>query len=211
MSDVVKRTGEDGTSGKVETRSGPPPTIRGYLYSEVVSALQKSIRRGDEEGALYWATELEASNFGEALWRRLRIIAAEDCGLAAPGLMSEVMALYQAWSLHRQKKDDAQRSWRLFTTLCVLRLVRSPKSRIVDHALLTFWGEIDAGDPPRLEIPDVALDKHTTAGKRKGRSWKHFYEQASMLINHETGELEPAPVLRDDYRPRAMRATGAGR
>lgn len=40
-------------------------TRDGYLNSEVTSALQKCIRRGDEDGALFWATELDLSNYGE--------------------------------------------------------------------------------------------------------------------------------------------------
>jgi len=56
----------------------------GYVLGEVVSALQKSIRRGDEEGALYWSLELSESSFGQYLWRRLLIIASEDIGLADP-------------------------------------------------------------------------------------------------------------------------------
>jgi replication-associated recombination protein RarA len=34
-------------------------TNGGYVNSEVTSAMQKSIRRGLEEEALFWATELD--------------------------------------------------------------------------------------------------------------------------------------------------------
>ena len=34
------------------------PTVRGYDMKEVVSALQKAIRRSDDESALFWAVEL---------------------------------------------------------------------------------------------------------------------------------------------------------
>src|SRR4051794_35659972 len=56
-----------------------PPTSRGYDAREVVSALQKSIRRSDPDAALYWGVELARSGYGAWLWKRLRIIAVEDC------------------------------------------------------------------------------------------------------------------------------------
>jgi replication-associated recombination protein RarA len=46
--------------------------------------MQKCIRRGLERDALFWATELDRSNFGEYVWKRLRIIASEDIGIADP-------------------------------------------------------------------------------------------------------------------------------
>jgi len=62
---------------------GKRRTLGGYLTSEVTSALQKSIRRALEEEALFWATELDLAGFGANAWKRLRIIASEDIGLAA--------------------------------------------------------------------------------------------------------------------------------
>jgi len=188
-------------------RTGPPPTIRGYEYAEVISALQKAIRRSNPEEALYWSTELEASNYGEALWRRLRVICSEDIGLGSPLMPAVIHALYLAWTDARKRKDDKQRSWRLFTTHAVLALVTAPKSRTIDHALLTFWGEVDRGDAPRLPIPDLALDKHTLAGKKRGRGWKHFFEEGSLLVDPATGELGDAPSgVPDAYRERARAA-----
>lgn len=34
-----------------------------------------------------------------------------------------------------------------------------------------------------IEIPDWAVDKHTSRGKAMGRSFKHFYEIGSNLEN----------------------------
>ena len=41
-------------------RIGPPNTPGGYDLFEVLSALQKEIRRGNEYNAVYWAAELES-------------------------------------------------------------------------------------------------------------------------------------------------------
>ena len=61
---------------------GQLTTEGGYLNSECTSAMQKCIRRGLEEEALFWATELDFAGYGAYVWRRLQIIASEDIGLA---------------------------------------------------------------------------------------------------------------------------------
>lgn len=45
-------------------------TQQGYALGEVVSALQKEIRRGKERSAMYWAMEL-IPRFEQYMWRRL--------------------------------------------------------------------------------------------------------------------------------------------
>lgn len=39
--------------------------------------------------------ELFSSTYVEYVWKRLRIMASEDVGLAQPGIVAEVQALYQ--------------------------------------------------------------------------------------------------------------------
>jgi hypothetical protein len=53
---------------------------------------------------------------------------------------------------------------------------------IVDGALIALYNEDD-----RREIPDVALDKHTLAGKRRGRGSAHFFDEATLLTDLDTG------------------------
>lgn len=72
-------------------------TKNGYDFFECSSALQKSIRRGLEDDALFWAAEFSLSNFSEYVWKRLRIISSEDVGLAEPHISSEIMALYDLY------------------------------------------------------------------------------------------------------------------
>jgi hypothetical protein len=52
--------------------------------------MQKCIRRGFEEEAQFWATELDLAGYGAYVWKRLRIIASEDIGLADPSLCVQV-------------------------------------------------------------------------------------------------------------------------
>jgi replication-associated recombination protein RarA len=195
-------TGGDASTASRRGRREMPPTARGgHDPSECISALQKAIRRGDEDGALHWAVELEMSGFGEWVFRRLRVIASEDVGLAEPGIASEVGALYTAWTDLRKKKDDRQEPWRLMLIHATLLLARARKSRIVDHALIYAYS-----DTERREIPDVALDKHTLAGKKRGRGWEHFWTQGTLLADPDTGELNQGS-LPDPYREQAEAAT----
>src|SRR5690606_7436177 len=113
-------------------------TKQGHQLFEVASALQKSIRRGLEEEAMYWAVELFNSGFGEYLWKRLRIITSEDVGLAEPMMPATIEALYRAYVDQAKKKDEKHAPERLYVTHAVLLLCRAQKSRLVDWTLITF-------------------------------------------------------------------------
>jgi replication-associated recombination protein RarA len=154
-------------------------SIGGYNLGEVTSALQKSVRRGDEGAALFWATELDLSGYGEYCWKRLRIMVSEDIGLAAPGLAAETRALYDNWLDQRKKADTKHGPERLFLVHAVILLAQSGKSRMVDHALIAFY------EAPRTkrEIPDAALDKHTARGRKLHRGNAHFWDEGAKLAN----------------------------
>jgi replication-associated recombination protein RarA len=165
-------------------------TLGGHPLGEVASAFQKSIRRGLEDEALHWGVELDTSNFGEYAWKRMRIMASEDVGLAEPNLPATIFALYQNWLDQRKKRDVKHGPERLFLIHAILLLVRAKKSRIVDHALITYYG-----NHARRNIPDYALDKHTGAGRRLGRGVAHFFDEGIQLEN--TANLD------DPYRESA--------
>lgn len=154
-------------------------TLGGYLNSECTSAMQKCIRRGLEEEALFWATELDLKGYGAYVWKRLRIIASEDVGLADPNLCVQVRVLYENWIEQRKKKEDRSPAERLFLVQAVLLSVRAKKSRMVDTARITMY----QGERPRLEIPDFALDMHTSKGRRMDRGVNHFFDEGAKCAN----------------------------
>lgn len=174
-------------------------TRRGYELGEVVSALQKAVRRSEEERALFWALELEMSGYPTYAWRRLRIILSEDIGLAWPDGPAVIRALFENWqdamkNVPKGQKDTSGSGARLFLVHAVLLMCRSEKSRLVDHALLYTARRTDTP-----EIPDEALDKHTKRGRQKKRGWDHFFEEGAMLNNE-------SPDIEDVYRERARAA-----
>ena len=159
-------------------------TPGGHLCGEVASALQKSIRRGHEQEALHWASELDLAGYGGYVWKRLRIIASEDVGPADSGVAVQIRVLYENWLEQRKtdKGDDslsAALNAGIFLVHAVILLARAPKSRIVDHALMVMY----EGERATVEIPDYALDKHTARGRKMGRGHDHFFDVAAQLEN----------------------------
>lgn len=149
----------------------------GHKLGEVASALQKCIRRGLADDALYWATELDLAGYTEYVWKRLRIIASEDLGPADHHAALMVRALYESWLELRKKDDKRHAPERLFLVHAVLYLAGAPKSRMVDHALIVHY----EGGRPHREIPDFALDLHTQRGRSRKRGWAHFWKEGARL------------------------------
>lgn len=155
-------------------------------FFEVSSAFQKCVRRGMEDEAMYFAVELHESNYQEYLWKRMRIIASEDIGLADPMCAVQIRTLYENWKQQFQddKKSD-KTSHRLFVSQAVLILCRAPKSRLVDH--FNIW-HFRSHDTTYIPIPDFAFDKHTKRGKKLGRGLHHFFDEGAKLEN--IGEVD---------------------
>lgn len=140
--------------------------------------MQKCIRRGLEEEALFWASELDLAGYGAYVWKRLRIIASEDIGLADPNVCVQVRVLYENWMEQRKKKDRSHAE-RLFLVHAVLICVRAKKSRMADTALITMY----ESERPRRAVPDYALDVHTVAGRKMGRGINHFFDAGAKCAN----------------------------
>jgi replication-associated recombination protein RarA len=162
-----------------------PPTRRGYAVDEVVSALQKSIRRSDPDAALYWATELGQSGHLAWLWKRLRVVSSEDCAPGS-GVVAEVEALH---GRYRERIKSGSTDLGLFWAMhAAVLCATAPKSRISDWAFAYHTSD----HVERREIPDEALDMHTRRGRQRGRGKAHFIAEASRLepFTGSIGRLE---------------------
>lgn len=171
-----------------------PPTINGYNYFEVISTIQKAIRRGDEPNALFFSVEVVMSGKDEALWRRLKVITSEDVGLATLSAPAIIESLHSAYKEAKKLKKPSFPE-RLMITHAVLFLCRAKKSRLVDWVTCTVF-------PSHLEnllpIPDYAFDMHTAKGRKLGRDIHHFAMEGSKLNNHRKQLLE------DEYKRKAV-------
>jgi replication-associated recombination protein RarA len=185
-----------------DARREPPLTLRGYRMDECASALQKSCRRCLVDDALYWGLELERSGYEEYVWSRLFVICSEDCGLAEPGLPANLWALYEQFRMLKARKNNARVE---NLTHAILLVAKAKKSRMVDNALAHHHTMIDEGIRDR-DVADVCLDNHTRAGRHMGRGMEHFYNEAALLADPETGELSTDGAFPDPYRSKAMKA-----
>lgn len=151
-----------------------------YSLAEVLSAVIKEIRRGNEEAAVYWARQMETSAqvAEEFLWESFAVCALEDVGLAEPNAINVVMSA-------KRFKDELPTGYiarSLATTFVAAYLARCPKSRLADEMLFDLMQRLEE-QGPWLEIPDYALDHHTKRGREMGRGERFFFDEASKLVN----------------------------
>ena len=158
-----------------------------YNDDELISALQKCIRRGMHEEAMYFALELghEGKSGFVLLHSRLLVTTYEDIGLADPLTVGSVsQALKDMKEMYDHKKGD----WGMVLSYIILLLCKAQKSRITDHFYI-FMKQKWAKDKKEYAIPDFALDMHTSQGNLLGRSKgslqgiNHFITEGEKLIN----------------------------
>jgi replication-associated recombination protein RarA len=166
-------------------------TPNGYYYDEVMSAVQKEIRRGNVWNAVYWALELESFtklDGAKILWNRLKVISSEDIGIANPIAPVVIQVLEEQYSDAKRRKNS---SFREFLTNAVIFLARCNKCRITDNLLISLYG--GAGDPLKppnhLTMPDYAIDGHTVRGTVCGKGDEEFEDEIKHLANETIDDL----------------------
>jgi len=151
-------------------------TKHGYDHYELLSALQKCIRRGMDYEAVHFAIELEEFN-PTMLWNRLKIIASEDIGPANPAMPLLVDLMQKQYLTEKSKL--AESTYKLFLVNTVVCLCRSQKSRITDDLLNIVYTE--RSHNKFLPIPEFALDMHTARGKAMGKGIEDFFSEGNRL------------------------------
>ncbi len=156
------------------------PTAHGFMADELISSLQKSIRRGLVENAVLVAYELFASGaeFEDQIWRRLEIISVEDVGMGrpdAPVIVRTLEALRRAAA--RESPDRL-----IYLVHAVRLLALSPKDRTSDEMANWVRQVVDEGTA-RPEIFDDALDMHTRRGQELGRDFLHWFTNGARVEN----------------------------
>lgn len=172
-------------------------TQRGYDFYEVASALQKSIRRGDEKVAGYMALEF-FPKYAEYCWKRLLTISAEDCfGV----ITKEIMALYEAFHVINKGKKADDYKGRIFISKAVLLLcavkhnrdadllsnyIYDKKELISDEEIEKYFEEVR--EEP-CDIPAYVYDCHTLKGKKKGKTKTDFFKEEQRSLKNAEPSL----------------------
>lgn len=168
---------------KVTTRNG----LRG---DEVISSLQKSIRRGLTEEACKFAYEMYITSpqMEDKLWRRLITITVEDIGM---GDNNSAILINNLNSM-RKEFDYADGDRPIFFIHAIRYLCACEKDRSTDLLKNIVIKGFAMGEVP--QVPDFALDKHTVRGAEMGRDSFHFLNEASKVI--------PQLPVDNDYKDR---------
>jgi replication-associated recombination protein RarA len=176
-----------------------PRTKRGYNLFEVVSAIQKAIRRGDTAMAGYLAIEMFESGYHNYLWKRLLTISAEDC---AGIITQEIKSLHESFLLLNEGAKKPRS--RIFISKAVIVMCQARKCRDADHLQNFVYDRqmIDAKqltkaiieahrNPENIELPEYTFDVHTQKGRSKGKTKEQFFaEEFAALHPRDQGEFD---------------------
>ena len=166
-------------------------TLHDLPADEVISTLQKEIRRGNVENAALVAYELATTSpeLEAKLWQRLYVIAVEDIGMGepmAPVLVQSLGEMRMAFSYGMGDRE-------LFSIHAVRYLCACQKDRSSDE-MLNWIKLAEEKEGLRPAIPDYAIDMHTGRGAKMGRGLQHFFEEGARthpeLEGRETGYRE---------------------
>lgn len=163
-------------------------TRNGYAGDEVISSLQKSIRRNKPEQACAFAYEMYISSpeLEEKMWRRLLTISVEDIGMGDPNAAILIHHLFQM----RQNFDYGDGDRPMYFIHAIRYLCAAQKDRSSDLLKNITIKSFAMNKLP--EVPDYALDKHTQRGQQMGRDSFHFLHEANKVI--------PQMEIDNDYK-----------
>jgi replication-associated recombination protein RarA len=147
----------------------------GIPVDDLVSVLQKEIRRGHVDNAVLAAYEMfsTSSDVAEHLWRRLRLIVVEDVGMGLP------LAPVLIDVLHRNFDATPGGDW-MMACHAVRLLASAPKDRTSsEHADLVAT-KVGCGEA-LVEVPDYAHCVHTRIGQLEGRGLVQWWENGARV------------------------------
>ncbi len=159
---------------------------KGDEHFNLISALHKSVRGSDPDGALYWlARMLEGGEDPNYICRRLVRIAAEDIGLADLHASSICIETWQAYERLGSPEGDLS----LARAVCYLAL--APKSNAVYKAfnLAKKLAQETGSMPPPLDILNAPTQLMKENGFGDGYIYDHDSENAFAGQNFFPKEL----------------------
>jgi replication-associated recombination protein RarA len=153
-------------------------TRHGLAADEVISALQKEIRRGHTENATFLAYEMltTSEDLEAKLWQRLQVISVEDIGYGQADAPVLIQTLFEMHDNFPRSQGDRF----LFALHAVRYLCGCTKDRSSDELLnwVKYAIEIEGQRPV---VPEYAIDMHTEAGRRLGRGKRYFLEEGALV------------------------------
>jgi hypothetical protein len=153
----------------------------GIPVDDLVSVLQKEIRRSHVDNAVLAAYEMYATSpeVAQHLWRRLRIIAVEDIGMGLPfaPVLIEV--------LHRNFDAEPGGDW-MMACHAVRVLASAAKDRTSSEQADWATAQVVRGEA-LVQVPDYAHCVHTRAGQEQGRGLMQWWEHGARVRDESPG------------------------
>jgi putative ATPase len=152
----------------------------GEEHYNLISALHKTLRSSDADGALYWtARMLEAGEDPMYILRRLVRFASEDVGLADPQALQVAMAAQQAFHFIGLPEG------KLAIAELVIYLAAAPKSDAVYRAYQKIVRAID--EKPAESVPKHLRNAPTRLMKELdyGKGYQHAHQFDDAVVEME--------------------------
>ena len=166
-----------------------PQLKSGAAFDEVISGIQKCIRRRMEREALVLAQEMFDNGYHGAVGRRLMLIACEDIGMVNTEVVAQVHSLCTGY-LVAKKESPSGKVEPLALYMAIMLLARSPKNRECDAAQILTVARMKAGADSAAQVisenEGVIVDSHTQRGR------VHLEKQAE-----ETGQPYEDVAMRE--------------
>jgi len=174
----------------------------GDQHYDMISALIKSIRGSDPNGAVYWlARMLEGGEDIEFIARRLVISAAEDIGLANPNGLLIAQSCFQA--IHTVGMPEA----RIILSEATIYLATSPKSNsamtAIEQALHLVRTTGDRPVPLHIRNAPTRLMKSLDYGKEY--KYSHSFENNFTPQEYLPDSLEGTTLYQPQDNPAELK------
>lgn len=141
---------------------------KGDMWYDLISAVHKSIRGSNPDGALYWAARMITAGCDPLyIARRLLAIASEDVGNADPRAMQVALSAWDCFT--RVGPAEGIRA----IAQAIVYLACAPKS----NAVYTAWAQAlqDAQNQPEYEVPHHLRNAPTRLMKEMGYGEEYRY------------------------------------
>ena len=153
----------------------------GESHYDTISALHKSLRDSDPDGALYWlARMLESGEDPLYVTRRLVRFASEDVGLADPQAL--VLAMAAQGAVHFLGWPEANTALAQLT----IYLAAAPKSNAAYTAYSAVREDVERtrNDPVPLHLRNAPTGLMKALGYGQGYQYAHDFEGAAVAQQH---------------------------
>jgi putative ATPase len=161
----------------------------GELHYDAISALHKSVRDGDPDGALYWLGRmLDGGEDPLYIVRRVVRMAVEDIGLADPQALPITIAAQQA--VHFMGQPEGA----LALAQAVVYLCQAPKSNAVYSAYTAALKDVaeTRNEPVPLHLRNAPTSLMKGMGYGKGYEYAHDLAAGRSDQAHLPPNLEGA-------------------